>query len=106
MHRETFFPGLPIIAARMNGTEDKKINVDDYGVEVASGTEKQTTPPTSTVKHLEHLEGGTSEQEWHQILQDAIESEAQERALSWKQALKLYPQACFWSFAISLCIVM
>lgn len=90
----------------MGDSKDNKVNDVDYGVEVASSNEKGTVSPNKAVKHLEHLEGGTSDQEWHQILQDAIESEAQERALGWKQALKLYPQACFWSFAISLCIVM
>lgn len=82
----------------MNVADEKKINSDTYGVEAA----KVGAP----LKHLEHVEGQTSEIEWQHILQDAIDSEAQERALGWKRALKLYPQACFWSFAISLCIVM
>lgn len=90
----------------MSQADEKKVNDDDYGVEIASGIQKQAVLPATGVKHLEHVGDGTSEQEWQQILQDAIESEAQERALGWKQALKLYPQACFWSFAISLCIVM
>lgn len=82
----------------MNVADEKRINADTFGVEAA----KNEAP----LKHLEHVEGQTTEQEWQHILQDAIDSEAQERALGWKRALKLYPQACFWSFAISLCIVM
>lgn len=89
----------------MNVSDDKKINNDAYGVEVASGNEKASGNGVP-IKHLEHVEGLTTEQEWQHILQDAIDSEAQERALGWKKALKLYPKACFWSFAISLCIVM
>lgn len=86
--------------------DDKKgAGHDEFGVEAAAGHEKGIDGSTH-IKHLEHTAGITTDSEWQQILQDAIESEAQERALGWKAALKLYPQACFWSFAISLCIVM
>lgn len=89
----------------MNLADEKKITTDTYGVDAPLGVEK-LAGDGKPVKHLEHVEGQTTEQEWQNILQDAIDSEAQERALGWKKALKLYPQACFWSFAISLCIVM
>lgn len=56
--------------------------------------------------HLEHVDGLTSEGEWKQLLEDAIHAEANERAMGWRLAFKRYPKAVFWSFAISLCIVM
>ena len=56
--------------------------------------------------HLEHVAGDISQGEWKHMLQDAIEGEASERSLNWREAFRLYPKATFWSFAISLCIVM
>ncbi|ORX36696.1 alpha-glucoside:hydrogen symporter [Kockovaella imperatae] len=44
--------------------------------------------------------------EWAQLIQDAIAAERQEREQGWRQAFKDYPQSIFWSFAISLCIIM
>lgn len=56
--------------------------------------------------HLEHVDHITSETEWKHMLDDAIAGEANEKSLHWREALRLYPKATFWSFAISLCIVM
>jgi hypothetical protein len=56
--------------------------------------------------HLENVEGGTSGVEWKHIVSDAITAESAERQQTLRDALKNYPKAIFWSFAISLCIVM
>ena len=55
---------------------------------------------------LENISGERTEGEWAQLLEDAIAAEAAERALGWKRAFRDYPKSIFWSFAISLCIVM
>lgn len=55
--------------------------------------------------HLEHR-GDTSKAEWQQLITDAIEAEAVERSMGVRAAFKRYPKSVFWSFAISLCIVM
>ena len=56
--------------------------------------------------HLENVDGSKSTADWNLLLQDAIEAEQAEKALGWKAGVKQYPKAIFWSFAISLCIVM
>ena len=56
--------------------------------------------------HLEHVQGLTSVKEWDQLRQDAITAESLERQITLRQAFKTYPTAIFWSFAISLCIIM
>ena len=56
--------------------------------------------------HLEHVQGLTSVKEWDQLRQDAIMAESLERQITLRQAFKTYPTAIFWSFAISLCIIM
>ncbi|WVQ69635.1 uncharacterized protein L199_007855 [Kwoniella botswanensis] len=55
--------------------------------------------------HLEHAGDATFEQ-WDQLRQDAMAAEELEQSMGIKEALRVYPQAAFWSFAISLCIIM
>lgn len=76
--------------------------------EKATFSEKEDTivGVTTQVHHLEHVDGLTTEGEWKQLLDDAIQAEAAERAMGWREAFKRYPKSVFWSFAISLCIVM
>lgn len=77
---------------------------NQHGIEI-SHDEKSATVPAAA-HHLENVDGATSGMEWKNIIQDAIESESAERELTWRQAIKMYPKAIFWSIAISLCIVM
>lgn len=55
-----------------------------------------------------HVENGAdvNAAQWDQLLQDAIRAEQTERAMGIRHAFKRYPKSVFWSFAISLCIVM
>lgn len=82
--------------------ETKKTE-DQYGIDIVHN-EKSVENPEG--HHLENVDGATSGMEWKNIIQDAIESESAERELNWRQAIKMYPKAIFWSVAISLCIVM
>jgi hypothetical protein len=84
--------------------ETKKAE-DQYGIDIVHN-EKTLTNPIDGAHHLENVDGATSGMEWKNILSDAIESESAERELHWRQAIKMYPKAIFWSIAISLCIVM
>jgi hypothetical protein len=83
--------------------EDKK-TADNYGIDVVHS--EKVAPGAGGAHHLENVDGMSSGAEWKQIIEDAIESEGQERGLGWRQAIKQYPKAIFWSVAISLCIVM
>lgn len=56
--------------------------------------------------HLEHVDGLTTIKEWDQLRADAMQAETAEHTITLKQAFKTYPKAIFWSFAISLCIIM
>ena len=82
----------PIVAVDPKAHSEKTEDVH-YGVESAP------------VK-LENVEGEKNNLEWAQLLQDAIEAEGVERGQGWRQAFRDYPQSIFWSFAISLCIIM
>lgn len=43
---------------------------------------------------------------WEAVRTDAIEAEAAEHTLTVRESLKQYPTAVFWSFAMSLVIIM
>lgn len=43
---------------------------------------------------------------WDAVRADAIEAEAAEHTLSVRESLRQYPMAVFWSFAMSLVIIM
>jgi SP family general alpha glucoside:H+ symporter-like MFS transporter len=83
---------------------ETKKNDDQYGIDIVHN--EKATDNVDGAHHLENVEGVSSGTEWKHIIQDAIESEANERELNWRQAIKMYPKAIFWSIAISLCIVM
>lgn len=50
--------------------------------------------------------GAVAAGKWSVLREDAIAAEEAERNLSVKDSLRLYPRAVFWSFSISLCIIM
>lgn len=83
----------------MSFPTEKKVNSDE--VHVGAAHEKG-----GGIVHLEGKGDLTSAGEWDQILQDAITAEHAERELGVRAAFKLYPKAIFWSFVVSLCIVM
>jgi len=83
---------------------DTKKTEDQYGIDIVHNEKSVESPGEG--HHLENVDGATSGMEWKNIIQDAIESESAERELNWRQAIKMYPKAIFWSIAISLCIVM
>ena len=44
--------------------------------------------------------------EWRTIIEDAKLGSAAEHEMSARSAFKLYRKACFWSFVVSMCVVM
>lgn len=54
--------------------------------------------------HLEHQHDGVTSKQ--QVLDDAIKAGEVERSLTFRQAIKLYHKSVFWSFAVSLVIIM
>ncbi|BEI85680.1 hypothetical protein CcaverHIS002_0510810 [Cutaneotrichosporon cavernicola] len=56
--------------------------------------------------HLEHMDNLKKTDGWDQLRADAIEGEEAEQALTLRESFKLYPTAIFWSFAMSLVIIM
>ncbi|OCF32268.1 MFS transporter, SP family, general alpha glucoside:H+ symporter, partial [Kwoniella heveanensis BCC8398] len=85
----------------MDANDDKRI-IDTYASGDISKDVKDLEQP---VVHLEHAGDATGKQ-WDQLRQDAIAAEELEQSMNLREALRVYPQAAFWSFAISLCIVM
>lgn len=59
-----------------------------------------------SIVHLENAGAANSQQQWDQLRLDAMAAEELEHSMGLKQALRVYPKAAFWSFSISLCIVM
>lgn len=55
------------------------------------------------VEHMGELKGADG---WDQLRADAIAAEEAEHAISLRESFKLYPTAIFWSFAMSLVIIM
>jgi len=43
---------------------------------------------------------------WNQLREDAIAAEEAEHKIGLREAFRLYPTAIFWSFSISLVIIM
>ncbi|ORX41087.1 alpha-glucoside:hydrogen symporter [Kockovaella imperatae] len=43
---------------------------------------------------------------WKHVVDEAIGAEVEERSMTVREAFKLYPKAVFWSFAISLTLIM
>jgi len=83
---------------------DSKKTEDQHGIDIVH--DEKTVASPNDAHHLENVDGVASGTEWKHIISDAIESESAERELNWRQAIKMYPKAIFWSVAISLCIVM
>lgn len=54
------------------------------------------------INHLEKVQTNTPE--WANLRDDAIRAEETERNMTLMEGLRNYPNAVFWSFAISLCI--
>ena len=54
----------------------------------------------------EKMEENIEAAPWKNVVQDAIQAEVEERSMTVRQAFRLYPKAVFWSFAISLCLIM
>jgi len=79
---------------------------EKYNVEKIDQIAELSVSGAGQPVHLENVEGTTNGDEWKQLLEDAIQAEASERTLGIKAAFRKYPQSVFWSFAISLCIVM
>lgn len=53
--------------------------------------------------HLDRIETGDVK---YDDKQGAINAELAEQSMTFKQAIREYPAAVFWSWAISLCIIM
>lgn len=56
--------------------------------------------------HVEDMGDLKAAEGWDQLRADAIAAEEAEHALSLRESFRLYPTAIFWSFAISLVIIM
>jgi len=76
-------------------------------VETYADVEKKydDTDHIETAPHLNSLEGGHKRDELTDK-QGAIAAELAEQSMTFKEAIRDYPNAVFWSFAISLCIIM
>lgn len=55
---------------------------------------------------LEHMDDLKVAEGWNQVREDAIAAEEAEHQISLREAFRLYPTAIFWSFAMSLVIIM
>jgi len=55
-------------------------------------------------KQVAHIDDANAE--WNELRNDAMRAEENEMSMGLFEALRTYPTAAFWSFAISLCIVM
>jgi SP family general alpha glucoside:H+ symporter-like MFS transporter len=79
----------------ITAASDEKINLDtEAGKSFAHNV------------HVEHMDGLKNAEGWDQLRADAIAAEEAEHALTLKESFKLYPTAIFWSFAMSLVIIM
>ena len=57
------------------------------------------------VEGLDHVEGG-NRTDALTSLEGAAAAELAEQSMTFREAIRDYPAAVFWSFAISLCIIM
>lgn len=64
-----------------------------------------TKPFTENV-HIEQMPQLKHADGWDQLRQDAIDAEEAETNMGLWESLRTYPTAVFWSFAISLVIIM
>lgn len=78
-------PARPTLQANDSIVEDKK-----YDLQVES---------------LDHAEGG-NRTDALTSLEGAAAAELAEQSMTFREAIRDYPAAVFWSFAISLCIIM
>lgn len=85
----------------MNLNEEK--NVEAFTLD--SEDNKDGKDFDKSIVHLENA-GAANSQQWDQLRLDAMAAEELEHSMGLKQALRVYPKAAFWSFSISLCIVM
>lgn len=56
--------------------------------------------------HVEHMDNLKAADGWDQLRADAIAAEEAEHSLTLGESFRLYPTAIFWSFAMSLVIIM
>lgn len=59
-------------------------------------------PSKMDFNHLEKVPTNTPE--WNDLRDDAMRAEENEKSMGLVEGLRNYPNAVFWSFAISLCI--
>jgi SP family general alpha glucoside:H+ symporter-like MFS transporter len=72
-------------------------------ISMIGNDEKDAIEPND--QHLENVEA--NEKNFDLVDRDgAIRAELQEHGMTFKEGVRLYPRAIFWSFAISLCIIM
>lgn len=55
---------------------------------------------------VDQVEYAGGKEDWGTIIEEAKQATEEEHELTTVQALKLYPKACFWSFVISMCVIM
>ncbi|OWZ28479.1 MFS transporter, SP family, general alpha glucoside:H+ symporter [Cryptococcus neoformans Tu259-1] len=82
---------------------NKEKNVEAFTLD--SEDNKDGKDFDKSIVHLENA-GAANSQQWDQLRLDAMAAEELEHSMGLKQALRVYPKAAFWSFSISLCIVM
>ena len=70
--------------------------VENFAKELAPGM----------VEDNRSVENDPTSANWKTVLEAAIRGEAMERTLTWREALKIYGKSIFWSFTVSLCVVM
>lgn len=73
---------------------DEKLGIQAQDVNVVD--------PKGDFTHLEKV--NTNNGDWQALREDAMRAEETERSMGLMEGLRNYPNAVFWSFAISLCI--
>jgi hypothetical protein len=84
----------------MTSVIDQRPDIAEMEVET-----KHEDPSKLEQTYSENVEGGTNMARLTD-LEGAVNAEAAEQAMTFKEAIRDYPNAVFWSFAISLCIIM
>ncbi|CAK9783938.1 unnamed protein product [Cutaneotrichosporon oleaginosum] len=74
------------------------------GVEPVHTSNFDRRPSKMDFNHLEKVPTNTPE--WNDLRDDAMRAEENEKSMGLVEGLRNYPNAVFWSFAISLCIIM
>lgn len=82
--------------------------IPNHSNSTAMATSDKCTDQEKVVGDIEHLDNldikKGDDAEWASVCEGAADAEEAERSMTFVQAIRAYPQAAFWSFAISMCI--